>query len=38
MRQVRNQGESRWQAEPDFLLALFFGPEEGDDMFLRNID
>jgi hypothetical protein len=20
------------------LLALFFGPEEGDDMFLRNID
>jgi hypothetical protein len=35
-----NQSESGWQAElfhAGFLLGLFFGPEDGGDMFLRNI-
>jgi hypothetical protein len=25
------------KAEPDFLLGLFFGPEDGGDMFLLNV-
>jgi hypothetical protein len=33
--QAKNQGENRWQAEQaGFLLGLFFGPENGGDMFL----
>jgi hypothetical protein len=31
---VRNQDESKWQAERGFLLGSFFDPEDGGDMFL----
>jgi hypothetical protein len=39
---ARNQRESRWQAEllslpPAFLLIIFFHPEDGGDMLLRNV-
>jgi hypothetical protein len=38
---ARNQCESRWQTwlcfHPDFLLCLLFDPEDGGDMFLRNV-
>jgi hypothetical protein len=35
---VRNQRESRWQAcfHSDFLLCLFFEPEDGGDIFLET--
>jgi hypothetical protein len=33
------QRESRWQAElyAGILLGLLFDPEDGDDVFLRNV-
>jgi hypothetical protein len=37
--QARNQRERKWQAElfhTDLLRGLFFDPEDGGDMFLRN--
>jgi hypothetical protein len=44
IKRTRNQGEGRWQAEfclpPAFMLASsanFFDPEDGGDMFLRNV-
>jgi hypothetical protein len=36
-----NFWESRWQAEESFhagfLLGFFFDPDDGGDMFLRNV-
>jgi hypothetical protein len=33
--QARNQRESMWQADP--MLGLFFNPEDGGDIVLRNV-
>jgi hypothetical protein len=40
MRHSRNQRESSWHAELcccSFLFGLFFDPEDGGDMFFRNV-
>jgi hypothetical protein len=36
MSPARNQSESRWLA--GFSLGSFIDPEDGGDMFLRNVD